>query len=230
MNMQDQQTPNYYTALHADKVYHVFNRTNNRELLFRTDGDREFFLKRYLLFISPFVNSYAYCLLPNHFHFMIKVKSLEDIASYIESLKPANRTKSQIVFLASPLADRTACKVLEHQFLRLFTSYAIVFNDRHKRKGNLFHRPFKRLEVQNEDHFTHLIYYIHSNPKKHKITSDFANYSWSSFRAFLSDEPTYLLRENVLEWFGGREAFIQFHQLKENFEQIYRLAIEEDGK
>ncbi|MEZ5044015.1 MAG: hypothetical protein R2828_29235 [Saprospiraceae bacterium] len=161
---------------------------------------------------------------------MIKVKSIEDIESYIESLKPGTRTKSQIAFLESRPEDRTAHKILENQHLRLFTSYAIVFNDRHKRKGNLFHRPFKRLEVQNEKHFTHLIYYIHSNPKKHKITADFANYPWSSFPIFLSTEPTHLLREEVLEWYGGRKAFIQFHQLGANFDQISQLEIEEDGK
>ncbi|MCB9350139.1 MAG: transposase [Lewinellaceae bacterium] len=226
--MKHTTTNHHYAELHADNIYHIYNRTNNRELLFQSDDDRKFFLKRYQKYISPCADTYAFSLLPNHFHFLIKVKNQGEIIAWIENLNLKDRTKTQKALLTADIESRTVHKVLENQFLRLFTSYAVVFNDRHQRDGNLFNRPFKRIEVENEGYFTYLIYYIHFNPQKHGIVSDFTSYYWSSYRIFLSSAPTHLFRKEVLEWFGGLEAFIQFHRMDEGFEKISGLIVEDE--
>ena len=98
-----------------------------------------------------------------------------------------------------------------YQFQRLFTSYAKAFNKQQDRYGNLIQRPFKRKAVADDSHFFQLVYYIHNNARKHGYTTDFRTYKWSSYLAFLSDEPTKLERDEMLELFGGREHFITFH-------------------
>ena len=77
-----------------------------------------------------------------------------------------------------------------------------------KIKGHLFNRPFKRLEVKDNAHLTQLFVYIHANSMKHGITKDFINYKWSSYQAILSNHPTNIKREEVLNWFGGKDRFI----------------------
>jgi len=66
-------TKTYNTILERDKLYHVFNRTVGDELLFRSDENYRFFLRRYQTFLAESVETISYCLLPNHFHFFIRV-------------------------------------------------------------------------------------------------------------------------------------------------------------
>lgn len=59
-------TPN---ALEYGLYYHIYNRRNNRETLFRIPRNYHYFMELYAKHISPIADTFAYCLLPNHFHF-----------------------------------------------------------------------------------------------------------------------------------------------------------------
>ncbi|MBN1968323.1 MAG: transposase [Candidatus Delongbacteria bacterium] len=58
-----------------NQYYHIFNRTNNEELLFRSDENYIFFLKKYRYYMDEYFETIAYCLMPTHFHFLIRVKN-----------------------------------------------------------------------------------------------------------------------------------------------------------
>jgi len=68
--------------LETNKYYHLYNRSNNRELLFRERENYIHFLTKYRKYLEEYLDTLAYCLMPNHFHFLIYVKSEE-----IETLK-----------------------------------------------------------------------------------------------------------------------------------------------
>ncbi|HJW89895.1 MAG TPA: hypothetical protein VJ436_04560 [Anaerolineales bacterium] len=97
-------------------------------------------------------------------------------------------------------------------FSNLFNAYAKAINKAYNRTGSLFEHPFGRKVINSEAHLTRLVVYIHQNPKKHGLVEDFRRWPYSSFRALISTKPTFLKREEVLEWFGGREGFESFHQ------------------
>jgi hypothetical protein len=63
--------------LEENKFYHIYNRGNNRGNLFYNEGNYEFFLRKYDEYLSEFIDTYAFCLLPNHFHFLIGVKEIK---------------------------------------------------------------------------------------------------------------------------------------------------------
>ena len=65
--------------LEPDAFFHVFNRANGSELLFSSQENYQYFLKRYKHFIPSIAETYCYCLMPNHFHFLIKIKSEEEL-------------------------------------------------------------------------------------------------------------------------------------------------------
>ena len=65
--------------LEQNKYYHLYNRSNNHELLFRNRDNYIYFLSKYKKYLSPFVNTLAYCLMPDHFHFSVYVKSNDSI-------------------------------------------------------------------------------------------------------------------------------------------------------
>jgi len=208
--------------------YHIYNRTNNSELLFRDDADRSFFLKQYKRFVAPYVDTYAYCLMPNHFHLMVCVKSAAVLVALTVQTPELQRTAPQKKILTQEEEERDYHAVVERQFTRMFTAYALYFNQRYQRSGNLFYRPFKRIAVDDENYRQWLVYYIHHNPRKHSVLEDFLHYPWSSYSALISQQPTTLVRELVWELFGGRAFFVAFHADKESEQpENWNLAIED---
>ena len=169
-------------TLECGRVYHIFNRGNNRENLFREERNYDYFLKLYLQYIEPVAVTYAYCLMPNHFHSLVKIKDPDQ-----KGLSP------------------------RQQYSNFFNSYAKSINKAYGRTGALFQRPFGRIEVTSDAYYTQLVYYIHLNPQKHGFKSDFRIYPYSSFHILLSNDPTFLDRTEVMSWFGGREEFIEAH-------------------
>jgi len=55
---------------------------------------------------------------------------------------------------------------------RLLTGYAIHFNRRHRRHGQLFQNRYKSIICQEDIYFRELVRYIHLNPLRAKIVSD----------------------------------------------------------
>ena len=182
----------HFARFDFEKFYHVFNRSNNKETVFLTGDNYVFFLKKFDKYLGDYLHVYSYCLLPNHFHFLVQVKSEADITTLLNGA--------------------TVDAVITEQFRMLFISYSMAFNKQQFRNGNLFHRRFKRLTVDSDVYFTQLIYYIHLNPVKHGLTHDYSNYRWSSYRKLMENVPNKLQREAVLEWFGGKERFEDYHR------------------
>lgn len=60
--------------LEPDKFYHVFSRGNNRENIFFEDRNYSYFLSLWQNYTREIADTYAYCLLKNHFHALIKTK------------------------------------------------------------------------------------------------------------------------------------------------------------
>ncbi|MEP7164774.1 MAG: hypothetical protein ABI741_08770 [Ferruginibacter sp.] len=195
----------YLARFEYDSLYHVYNRTNNKELLFRREENYHYFLNQFTKYISPFADTYAWNLLPNHFHFLIRVKILEKILDHIKKLPLSIQTKSERQFLI----DSDINILLEMTFKRFFTSYAMSFNKMFNRSGNLFYRTFKRIEVTRDNHFTQTLIYIHANAQKHRLVSQFEKHKWTSYHTVISEKPTQLLRNEIIEWFGSKEKFIK---------------------
>lgn len=64
----------HVTPLQPGRYYHIYNRGNNREDLFVRPDNYRYFLKLYALHTGPVVHTFAYCLMRNHFHLVVRVK------------------------------------------------------------------------------------------------------------------------------------------------------------
>lgn len=80
--------------------YHIYNRGNNRENLFREEDNYRYFLDRYFHYLSPVVDTFAYCLLKNHFHLLIRVKAPSDLRGFpnLEGLTGTNTSRQFSTF------------------------------------------------------------------------------------------------------------------------------------
>ena len=59
--------------VYSDTYYHIYNRGNNKDLIFFEDKNYRYFLTQFKKYVAPFCDVFAYCLMPNHFHFFLKV-------------------------------------------------------------------------------------------------------------------------------------------------------------
>ena len=73
---------NRHPSLNHSQLYHIYNRGNNREDLFRFPEDYRHFLRLYEKYIEPIAETYAWCLLVNHFHLLVKIKTKEEIGFF----------------------------------------------------------------------------------------------------------------------------------------------------
>jgi putative transposase len=189
--------------LQHGSYYHIYNRGVNRENLFVEERNYRYFLQLYASHIEPIAETYAYCLLRNHFHFLVQIKDL------------------------TGLEDLSGLKKPSQHFSNLFNAYTKAFNKTYGRTGTLFQRPFCRIAVTSDAYLAWLVVYIHHNPQKHGFVDDFRAWPYSSYHAHLSDKPTRLQRDDVLAWFHGPEGLVMAHRQEADMRLLAPLAPED---
>jgi hypothetical protein len=201
-----------------DTCYHIYNRGVNGGNLFFEERNYDLFLKLYEKHLAAVTDLFAYCLLKNHFHLDLRVKSEEEIIEILKTLgvslaidlptrhgDPANRIEGQ---WRKPLGSR----YVSDRFSHFFNAYAKTINKAYNRTGSLFQHPFGRVPIRTDCQFWNVIAYIHQNPQKHGFVRDFREWKWSSYGVVLAEKPTSLKRSAVLDWFGGKENYLELHK------------------
>ena len=182
-------------ALEHGTYYHIYNRGINNTTLFKERTNFEYFLKLYDFHINPIAETYAWCLMKNHFHFLIRIKDVNDI-----------------------MVEK---KILPSQSIsNLCNAYTKAFNKMYNRHGALFERPFRRKQINFDIYFQNVIIYIHNNPVHHKICEHPLQYPWSSYLTCISEKPTKLLRKEVISIFDDVDNFKFVHSEKTNYYSI----------
>jgi putative transposase len=187
-----------------DKYYHIFNRGIDGCDLFREKDNYVHFLRLHQKYIFPVAETYAWCLMKNHFHFLIRMRPVQE-----PNLKGSNNR--------NPVSQA---------FSNLFNAYTKAFNKRYDRTGSLFEKNFHRIEVLTELHLRHLVVYIHCNPLHHGFCDNLWDYPWTSYGAILSAYPSKLPQSQVIGWFDDKDNFREVHKQRERTELIEHLIIE----
>ena len=108
--------------LRAGYYYHIYNRGNNGQNLFRDKINYNFFLQRYGQYCYPVLDTYAYCLMNNHFHLLVRVRRPKEIKTCI-----ANRNSDRN--LGDKLIRKEwSPKLVSQQLGHVFNSYTQAFN------------------------------------------------------------------------------------------------------
>lgn len=167
-------------------VYHVFNRGNNQENIFIEERNYIYFLTLMKKYLLPVADIYAYCLLKNHFHLVLRIKDEDKLPEKFKT-RP---------YLA---------------FSNFFNAYTKAINNAYHRKGSLFQEHPQRIRVEDDNYLIQLIAYVHLNPVKHKFTEDFKNYPYSSYMAYISNKATSIERDYIMSLFGDKQNFEFWH-------------------
>lgn len=178
-----------------ENYYHVYNRGTDKRNIFTHEDDYKRFLG--LLYIcnntenidwreliprrTGFFNIFTikrketlvdvglYCLMPNHFHLLLRERVKKGISIFMK---------------------------------KMCTAYAMYFNKKNNRSGNLFQGKFKAELADKDEYLKYLFSYIHLNPikliepkwkeigiKDYTKAVEFLNkYQWSSYRYYTGTE------------------------------------------
>lgn len=199
----------------VDEFYHIYNRGNNKSIIFLNNSDKKRFQK--LLYVcnstepvvfktiqglplnkikrgGTLVDIGAYCLMDNHFHLLLREKDEGGIAKFMSKLS---------------------------------TAYSMYFNKKNIRTGTLFEGVFKAQHADTDEYLKYLFAYIHLNPVKfidpqwkeegikdmesaRRLLSD---YSYSSYQDYLindRNEKSILSKEAFPGYFADKKEFEDF--------------------
>ncbi|MBI2669620.1 MAG: transposase [Candidatus Yanofskybacteria bacterium] len=186
------------------EFYHIFNRGNNKRLIFTSQFD----LCRFLQSMDEFnvrgpigsiyaqsfkkdslnssttksqrlVDFVCYCLNPNHYHLLIKQLVNDGIREFMH---------------------------------KLGAGYTRYFNERYKLSGSLFQGRFKAIHIDSNDYLLHLSVYINLNNKVHKLSSSatkLSSSSWNEYiRPFKSND--FCKKDIILSQFQSISSYKEF--------------------
>jgi putative transposase len=157
-----------------NNIYHIYNQGNNRQTIFFSQQDYLLFMNLYKKIIYPTADTIAWCLMPNHFHFIIKTDG-----------KCSTIIKQGGIFI-DPVTNG---------FRKLLSGYARIFNNQNQRTGSIFRQKTKskclndiaikpESMFQIQDYFINCFHYIHQNPFVAKLVIRLEDWKFSSFRDY----------------------------------------------
>jgi REP element-mobilizing transposase RayT len=193
-----------YIPFESGHYFHLYNRGNNNENIFLEQENYSYFLvlmKKYLLKVA---DVYSYCLLPNHFHIVLKFKEESQQATDIGNKK---------IVLHQPISN-------------MLNAYTKAINKRYNRRGSLFQEHLKRIKITEEEYLRNLIVYVNTNSIHHQI-EDYRTYKYSSYNVLTSHQETFIKRNEVLELFNDVSNFeYVLHLKKSDIEMLQELILE----
>lgn len=193
--------------------YHLFNHAVGNEMLFREDKNYIYFLKKMAFYLPMVCETYAYCLLPNHFHFLVKFYDEKTISDFNQKNAKSKKADNFHEIAMKP-------------FKNLCSTYAQAYNKMYERKGALFIDYIKRKKVKDEIYFSKLIHYIHCNPVHHGFCRNPFEWHYSSIHTFFSDKKTLIRRDEVIENFGNIEQLKVFHQVPITYDRAFTIELD----
>ncbi len=95
----------------------------------------------------------------------------------------------------------------------MLSSYAIAYNNRNKRRGQLFLKRMKRVSVSEENRLSYLVAYLHHNPIHHGFCDKYKSWKYSSYGVYLKAiGSSNIDLEYIFEWFGGQKKLLEYHE------------------
>ncbi len=151
-------------------TYHVYNQGNNRQQLFFEPENYLYFLRKIRKGFLPYCDILAWCLMPNHFHFLITIHD-----DYVHNNAINNKEK-----LVNPLNRKIGI---------IQSSYTKAINNRFGRSGSLFRQNTKAKNLSEQkrdtiDTAVNCFFYIHQNPLKAGLVQKIEDWEYSSFKDY----------------------------------------------
>jgi hypothetical protein len=202
--------PEFKAPFLPECFYHIVCKSIDGIKLFREDMDYHVFLQRFQQFTAPLFDVWSYCLLTNHTHHIVKIKSSLAIVENIKKME--DKTQAMKSFLSDQNNEQFFDAMIERQMNSFLVSVANYTNNKYNRKGGLFQKPFRRIKIADDIHLQQAIIYVHANAQKHNLVKDFKEHAYNSYSATVNNNPAFIDTKNLVEFFGGMQKFKSIHK------------------
>ena len=184
------------------ELFHIYNRGNNSDKVFYSRRNYLFFIEKMNTYISPYADILAWCLMPNHFHFMVSVNEVELMLpnglNHVEIIDPLTGTKR--------VGIKT--RTFNQSIGIMLRSYTNAIHNQEGRTGALFQEETKAIILTDNisyipSYFTsafgtiitayldddmsyaeRCFHYIHQNPVSSHMVKKAEDWEFSSYRDY----------------------------------------------
>jgi len=191
-----------YKNFTKGSIYHLYNRGDNKEIIFRDEQDYRAFLFRLGLGLGIEKEDLNECEIIKSPKSRIRIASLKPDSFKLHAfcLMP-----NHVHLLVEQCGDESISKL----FSRVFTSFSKYINLKHKRVGHVFQDKFKSIQIETNPQLMLISSYIHMNPVKDSLANKPEDYKWSSYKDFIFDRKNPIVHKQFLtEVFGSTKNFI----------------------
>lgn len=154
-----------------DHIYHVYNRGNQKQRIFFTRDNYLYFLGKVRKYWRPYCDILCYCLMPNHFHFMVKTNE--------STVRPFQETASPKLINWTNFSWGTQ---------QMLIQYTRAMQQQEHFTGSLFTQNTKSRQVSSEwsweDYTLWCFRYILQNPVKADLVKHHGQWEFSAYRDF----------------------------------------------
>jgi putative transposase len=156
--------------------YHIYNRGNNREAIFFEPDNYLYFLKKIKEYLVPVSDVLVYCLMPTHYHIVVRVKPQTSEVSETSEVLDVSRA-----------------------MMKLSVSYTKAINKRFERVGVLFQGQFQAKPILTSEYLLNLCRYIHANPVKDGIVADITQWQYSNYLEWIGERDGKLVDKAFIQ-------------------------------
>ena len=161
--------------MEKDIIYHLYNKGNNGQKIFFNRDNYIFFLQKVRKHLYPYCDILAYCLMPNHFHFLI----------YANKITEGTKTHGN-----------RSVSVFSENLRIMLSSYTRAINIQEGRTGSLFQQNSKIKPINDIFHGKiskpnqigydyYCFHYIHNNPVSAGLVSKKEDWEFSSYQDYI---------------------------------------------
>jgi REP element-mobilizing transposase RayT len=162
--------PSRKIRFHPGDTYHLYNRGHNRENIILERENYGYLLHLVRRHLHPVMDILAYCVMPNHYHLLVRMKARDGSPVQISEVLETSEISRQV----------------SNAMMRFSVAYTKAINKRYGRVGALFQGPYQAKAVPPE-RLLDLSCYLHHNPVAAGLVEDAADWPFASAREYLCE-------------------------------------------
>lgn len=197
--------------LEEGHIFHIYNQGNNKQRIFFERENYLFFLRKMRTYLLPYCDVLAYCLMPNHFHWMVVVNKLQAKMEYSDTrgATPSRTPSSRVDTFQKSIGI-------------LLASYTRAINKQNNSSGALFRAKTKaecitkyesisrsyfnskygtslRSDVPEKEYVQVCFNYIHQNPVVAGLVDKETEWEFSSAQDYAGIRNGTLVNKAIAE-------------------------------
>lgn len=190
-------------------IYHLYNQGNNKQPIFFSRENYLFFLRKVRTYLLPYCDILCYCLMPNHFHFLIYVNAVEleveaHLRGDLESPRELNR-KTRTFNQSIAILLRSYTRAIHKER----GSSGALFREGTKAKNGII-EGFITVDGKQKDCFfggtmnyeATCFQYIHENPEKAGLVKKATDWEFSSAKDYAGIRNGTLCNQQLAKTLG----------------------------